>query len=536
MHQLIPDKIWIFIFWFALTVVSLYVRPLFPVDETRYASVAWEMWIRHDFLVPHLNGVAYSHKPPLLFWLIQLSWWIFGVNEYSMRMIGPLFALAALYLTGHISQMLWPFRLQAKAQTRYILFGFFIWMLSGTLTMFDMILTVFVLLGIYGLFKLAFHGLIWRRWVLLGIAIGGGILTKGPVIFVHLLPVALFAPWWRQQDQVFGFRWLYWYLGLLFAISLGVAIALSWAIPAGISGGDAYQNAIFLGQTSGRLVKSFSHRLPWWWYLQMLPLLMLPWLLWRSFWQGITCLHLKDNGVRFCIAWLLPVLIAFSLISGKRIHYLLPLFPGIAMLLFRGFDALAENSRCSRVLVLSIIYLFTGVMLILLPVLNESWHWHQDISHLSPVWGILLIIIAACLFFGRMTDRNGVFRICLSSIAAFLVLESAFFSIQAYRYDLTPPAKKIVTLRAAGSDVAFYGAKYHGQYNFLGRLRKPLTTIKHKDNLMKWAENHTTDYIIIRYKRSEKIYQQFDHFPFKGRYVAFLPVKEILAKPSLLPY
>ena len=44
-------------------------RPLMPVDETRYAAVAWEMWTRGDFIVPRLDGLPYDHKPPLLFWL-----------------------------------------------------------------------------------------------------------------------------------------------------------------------------------------------------------------------------------------------------------------------------------------------------------------------------------------------------------------------------------------------------------------------------------------------------------------------------------
>ena len=67
--------------WAILVVAGIALRPLLPVDETRYASVAWEMWTGGDYLVPHLNGETYSHKPPLLFWLMNLSWWIFGVND-----------------------------------------------------------------------------------------------------------------------------------------------------------------------------------------------------------------------------------------------------------------------------------------------------------------------------------------------------------------------------------------------------------------------------------------------------------------------
>ena len=68
--------------WGAFAIASIWLRPLWPVDETRYASVAWEMWLRGDFLVPYINGEPYSHKPPLLFWLIQLGWFLFGVNDW----------------------------------------------------------------------------------------------------------------------------------------------------------------------------------------------------------------------------------------------------------------------------------------------------------------------------------------------------------------------------------------------------------------------------------------------------------------------
>ena len=57
--------------WLALLLLSLALRPLLPVDETRYIGVAWEMWQRGDFLVPWLNGEPYSHKPPLFFWLVH---------------------------------------------------------------------------------------------------------------------------------------------------------------------------------------------------------------------------------------------------------------------------------------------------------------------------------------------------------------------------------------------------------------------------------------------------------------------------------
>ena len=51
----------------AFCLAYILLRPLLPVDETRYLTVAWEMWTSGSYIVPHLNGEPFSHKPPLLF-------------------------------------------------------------------------------------------------------------------------------------------------------------------------------------------------------------------------------------------------------------------------------------------------------------------------------------------------------------------------------------------------------------------------------------------------------------------------------------
>ena len=71
-----------------LSAVAL-ARPLLPIDETRYAAVAWEMWDRGSWLVPLRNGEAYHHKPPLLFWIMHAGWALFGV-VWGLAVIGIL--------------------------------------------------------------------------------------------------------------------------------------------------------------------------------------------------------------------------------------------------------------------------------------------------------------------------------------------------------------------------------------------------------------------------------------------------------------
>ena len=61
--------------------------PITPIDETRYLSATWEMWNGHSFLVPYLNGEPYSHKPPFLFWMMHAGWALFGVNDFTPRLV-----------------------------------------------------------------------------------------------------------------------------------------------------------------------------------------------------------------------------------------------------------------------------------------------------------------------------------------------------------------------------------------------------------------------------------------------------------------
>ncbi|HER27069.1 MAG TPA: hypothetical protein ENI69_08165, partial [Rhodospirillales bacterium] len=165
--------------WLLLMATALETRPFLPVDETRYLAVAWEMWNGGDYLVPHLNGETYSHKPPLLFWLMTAGWSVFGINDWWPRLVAPLFGLASLFLTARAARWLWPELPIISGAAPLILLGGVFWSLFVTLTMFDMILSFCALLAINGLL----HA--WRRsavggFVIFALAVGLGILAKGP--------------------------------------------------------------------------------------------------------------------------------------------------------------------------------------------------------------------------------------------------------------------------------------------------------------------------------------------------------------------
>lgn len=58
------------------------------------------------------------------------------------------------------------------------------------------------------------------------------------------------------------------------------AVVLSWALSSARIGGEAYAGNLLWHQSVDRLVQVADHAHPLWWYLLMLPVLLLPWSLW----------------------------------------------------------------------------------------------------------------------------------------------------------------------------------------------------------------------------------------------------------------
>src|SRR4029077_1472703 len=64
--------------------------PLLDHNEGMYAAIARDMLRNGDFIIPHLNGLPYIEKPPLLYWLMAASMAVFGQNEFAVRLIPAL--------------------------------------------------------------------------------------------------------------------------------------------------------------------------------------------------------------------------------------------------------------------------------------------------------------------------------------------------------------------------------------------------------------------------------------------------------------
>ena len=482
-----------FLAWPLVAAIALAFRVPIAIDETRYLTVAWEMYSGGDWLVPHLNGEYYTHKPPLLFWLIDAGWRVFGVSAWWPRLVPLLAGLAAWLVLWRLARRLWPQIEEVSPFAVILAGGTLVWSLTGTLIMFDMLLALWVLVGMLGLAR-AGDGEA-RGWLLFGAGLGLGILTKGPVALLHLLLPAALGPWWsaraRQAPRA-------WYLHLLASFALGAAIALAWVIPAALSGGAEYREMILWKQTADRLASSFAHRRPFWWYLPLLPVLLLPWVMWRPSWDALrNAGGLAEQGTRFCIAWALPVFLVFCVISGKQPQYLLPVTPAVALIVARALaPSYAMSYRAGRAVAL-LPWLALGIAMAAALVVKGDWHggWLEDVH---PAWsiGVLLVLAWAILPF-RVSLLEGAARLQVAmALSLSLIAAGLLGSATGRPYGVDGAAREVASLQAGGVTVGYYG-DYHGQFGFAGRLRHPVRELWSPGDIAALAAQEPTAVVVL---------------------------------------
>ena len=449
--------------WVALLLPLAILLPPIPIDETRYLTAAWEMFNSGQWLVPTVNGAWYSDKSPLLFWLIAGGWKILGVHTWVARIEALAVALSMLLAQRRLAVRLGMDARGADAA---------MWLLAGCLgftvfsaaIMFDLLLSLCVLGALHALLDLD-SGKWTRGFSMLGAALGLGILAKGPVVLLHVTALALLAPLWSGTARAHKARW---YLALLAGLLIGAAIALCWLLPAARFAGPTYWQPL-LDKVTGRLAQSFAHRRPWWWYLPWAPVLLLPWLLtlraprvaWTGLWRG--------RLGRFLSCWWVPPFVAFCAISGKQVHYLLPLLPAWTL---AGAWLLQQPGARLRPLLFGVFALLVGMVIAALPWQAAKTYGYPPLRAIA-LFALAALVVAAGAW--RAWGR-GVRALALSSTA--LVSAALLAGALAYLPALDVRPEAAFVKRELRSNIQITHVGWHnGLFGYAGRLHQPLPWI-----------------------------------------------------------
>ena len=464
-------------------VAGIILRPLTPVDETRYVAVAWEMWLRGDYFVPTKNFAVYSHKPPLLFWLINLAWAVTGVSETAARLVGPASGGLAVILTGVLARRLWPGDAGAFWRAVAALSGTSLFVVSAGLTMFDALLTACVVGAMIALVSAVETGR-WRWFTALGACVAAGVLAKGPVVLLFVLPAALAVRFWdvagddetRQRNGEL-------LRGAAVSLAAALAIVALWLGPALVLGDPQYREAILWRQTAGRMVSSFAHARPWWFFLALLPVVVFPWGWQPALWRAARRTCWRDRGLRLALVWGGGAVVLFSLISGKQVHYMVPVLPAVALVAARlTRDVRAPGVGMAAVPPLLIAAGGALVALGVIPLGDELAPLFEPRIALLPWMALLAVLSLGALRLGALSGGAVV------GLATVLVVNLVIGTTRLHDvYDTTGIAQAVAGVQ--GDGIAFVGA-YHAQFNFAARLTRPVTRLGDAREVRAWVAAH----------------------------------------------
>ena len=333
-------------------------RELMPPDEPRFALVGRAMYRSGDPVVLHRGGMLYTDKPPLLFWLQAAAFRIAGGTPEWAARLPPLLATLLLVLAlesfarRRLGERGAGLRVAAVFVSSSLVIQRGAWVATDAL----------LACATFGAVVLADA---WRARrgarleALAGLALGAGLLAKGPVALVYVLLASLagrfsgtglvpLRPFARPA-----------------ALAVLVLVTLPWVIAFGLREGWSTLAGTLWKQNAQRYLASWDNIEPWWYFGPSLVLGLLPWSLPAlGALAGRARRALADEpAARWAAWWVGLALVFFSIPHGKRGVYLLPCWPALALVTERLLARALSGDGPSRRAAAAAAFVFSAVVL-----------------------------------------------------------------------------------------------------------------------------------------------------------------------------
>lgn len=354
----------VFAFVTVCVLPMMILRDPSPSNELRYLSIVEEAMEGGHFFCFYNQGIPYTDKPPLFFWLLMFfrlfcSSTCMWLPILSTALI-PSFVTAAvmdrwLRLASGEQSALWR-----VASAAFFLAGMLVMIQTFFLRM-DMLMTMFIILALFTFWKM-YTGRDVRkadRW-LLPLYIFLALFTKGPVgFFAPVLIIVAFLTLEKSLKRLPEFLgWRQWLVMLL--------LFGGWILGAWLEGGGEYIRSLLFHQTLDRAVNAFTHKQPFWWYIPTLLYTVLPYTLLMI--PAVVFLYTKrdprDSFGRLLLTSIAVIFVMLSAFSGKLAIYLTPILPFMAYLMpkfGKMTDGRAETGNKAALLVVAAILAVGGI-------------------------------------------------------------------------------------------------------------------------------------------------------------------------------
>jgi 4-amino-4-deoxy-L-arabinose transferase-like glycosyltransferase len=406
--------------------------PAIDRDEARFAQATKQMVESGDFVDIRFQDDVRYKKPVGIYWLqsaavetaatlglprAQLRIWIYRIPS----LIGAIGAVLLTYWTALAFVTRRGAALAGLMMASCVLLG-----AEARLAKTDamLLLTVVAAMG-----AMARVYLSWQRgedpvhpsWTSPAIfwtALAGGILLKGPLILMFvaltILTLAILdrsAAWLWRMRPVWGLMWM-------------LVLVLPWFVAIFWRAGDAFFADSIGGDMLSKLAAQESHGAPPGLYFV---------LFWVTFWPGAALAGMaapavwrarREPGAQYLLAWLIPSWIVFELVLTKLPHYVLPLYPAIAIL---TVGALERRVLSRSWLVRGAAWWFAvPAIAAVIAIVGAIKLTHQPVF---PAWPIL----AAAMIFGLiawwMFEDSRAERSLLNAVLAAMFLSIGIYGI-----------------------------------------------------------------------------------------------------------
>ncbi len=331
---------------------------LMDKTEALFVEVAHQMVLTGDWITPRWNGELFFDYPVGGYWMVALSFKIFGFHEWAARLPSALAAIAVVVATFFLIRFGGLNFGEDKVTVHQAWFRSWLgtgimalnpgWLGWGRTAVTDMYLSSAIALSLISFFwgyrqqerpkqqKIAF--ILTAAFAALAFLAKGpvGVLLPGLIIFCFLFYVGQ----WRSVV----FKETPWLIMLL----VFLAIAAPWYGLATMVNGGEFLGTFFGFSNFQRFTTVlYRHAGPWYFYFPWIVILVLPWSFFLpmamarlQFWRRkawATSPRNQQLGL-FCLFWLGIIFVFFSAAATKLAGYILPLVPGVAILitLFAG--------------------------------------------------------------------------------------------------------------------------------------------------------------------------------------------------------
>ena len=409
---------------------------LFGVTEGLYAAVTETMVRTGEYVHLTLHGQPYWNKPPLFFWLQAVSTHFLGWHELALRLPSALLSFGTVIVTYWLGRTMYSHTAGFIAAIVIVTSYASLWF--GQMAIIDPVLTFFMTFGIFGLIRAYFRkGTQW--WYVMGFAaLAIGSMVKN--LHAFALPMLLFlALLWVCRDTAPFKRHHFWLglctfvglLGLYYAY-LGQEFVQHYVLKENLQ-----RMTKLAGDTQGTAFDAYFGKRPIVWYVVVVWFDFFPWsallptaivVLWKERPRGN---HPKET---FLLFWVLGYFLAFSVFPEKHERYLMPMVPGVAVLIgyvyhrvFEVQDLEVGASKFYKVM-LGLLSLVFIILVFLAPfLLQKKWNLTTDVFPLG--YQLLMTLGIGTLVYAVLNTREKVALKMVGVLAVGLMIAVVVFIV-----------------------------------------------------------------------------------------------------------